>query len=260
MADIGAARIAAFIDYLRARVGCIYVWGAQGESDISEAWIRKRETSEENASRAIAFWKKQAAKGISPLYAYDCSGLIVRFLQDSGLAKQDLSSRGLYAACLPLLTRDALSPGDLVFRHDGQKIYHVGTYIGAGQVVEAKGRDDGVVQRALDASGPSYWNRYGRLKLFASEGTPPAPPAPPTALPPALPALYAYAGATYVNLRAQPSLEGEISGRVSRGETVLALGFALGWAEVIQRADGGYIRGWCTDAYLKKAEGSAAHA
>ena len=59
----------------------------------------------------------------------------------------------------------ALRPGDLVFRKNSEKYYHVGVYVGGGQVVEAKGRDDGVVLRKLDASGKGYWNRYGRLSL-----------------------------------------------------------------------------------------------
>ena len=51
-----------FIDYLYTQVRnhSIYVWGGQGEdsSIISEAWIRKRENSTQNADRAIRFWKK----------------------------------------------------------------------------------------------------------------------------------------------------------------------------------------------------------
>ena len=87
-----------FIEYLRSQVGCIYVWGAQGETDITEEWIRKKETNEKNAERAIALWRRRKAEGMDPIAAYDCSGLIMKFLMDEGLYRSDMSSRGLYAA------------------------------------------------------------------------------------------------------------------------------------------------------------------
>ena len=49
----------------------------------------------------------------------------------------------------------------------GKRImYHVGVYVGRGRVIEAKGRDDGVVLRGIDASGAGYWNKFGRLNAL----------------------------------------------------------------------------------------------
>lgn len=232
-----------FIDYLHAQVGCIYVWGAQGERDITEAWIRKKETSEANAKRAISLWKKRIAQGMENIAAYDCSGLIMRFLIDEGLYKSDMSSRGLYSAAQKLDKRTELQPGDLVFRHNGERIHHVGVFVGSGMVIESKGRDDGVVLRLMDASGKSYWNRYGRLSVIADEDESEQQE-------PCYPDMYYYSGATYVNLRTEPN--GEIIGRVNREDKVLVLGQSDGWAEVIKK-DGRYLRGWCASGRLKKA-------
>ena len=232
-----------FIDYLHAQVGCIYVWGAQGERDIAEAWIRKKETSEANAKRAISLWKKRIAQGMENIAAYDCSGLIMRFLIDEGLYKSDMSSRGLYSAAQKLDKRTELQPGDLVFRHNGERIHHVGVFVGSGMVIESKGRDDGVVLRLMDASGKSYWNRYGRLSVIADEDESEQQE-------PCYPDMYYYSGATYVNLRTEPN--GEIIGRVNREDKVLVLGQSDGWAEVIKK-DGRYLRGWCASGRLKKA-------
>ena len=82
---------------------------------------------------------------------------------DNSILKSDASSRGLYAMCETIKDRSALLPGDFVFRHNGLQIHHVGVYIGDGLVIECKGRDDGVVERDINASGKSYWNRYGRF-------------------------------------------------------------------------------------------------
>lgn len=158
-----------FVTWLKYHVGDAYVWGAQGEMisgmDNPEKWIRGMETSTTNANRAIDF-VKAAAK--NPLYAFDCSGLIMHFLMERGYVKSDMSSRGLYSAC-EKIDRSDLEPGDLVFRHNGQRIHHVGVYVGDNMVIEAKGRDDGVVFRDINASGKSYWNRYGRLSFITDE-------------------------------------------------------------------------------------------
>ena len=232
-----------FIDYLHAQVGCIYVWGAQGETDITEEWIRKKETSDANAKRAIDLWKKRIAEGMENIAAYDCSGLIMRFLIDEGLYKSDLSSRGLYSAAKKLDKRTELIPGDLVFRHNGERIHHVGVFVGNGMVIEAKGRDDGVVLRLMDASGKSYWNRCGRLDVIGEEEKAPEQDMP------HYPDMYYYSGATYVNLRTEPN--GKVIGRVNKGDKVLVLNDSGGWAEVIKK-ESRYLRGCCASGRLKK--------
>ncbi len=46
-------------------------------------------------------------------------------------------------------------------------------FMGMGMIeadlAEAMGRDNGVVKRALNASGSSYWNAYGRPSYFKAE-------------------------------------------------------------------------------------------
>ena len=137
-----------------------------------------------------------------------------------------------------------LMPGDLVFRHNGQRIHHVGVFVGNGLVIESKGRDDGVVLRLMDASGKSYWNRYGRLGVITDDESRPEQETP------YYPDMYCYSGATYVNLRTEPN--GEIIGRVNKGDNVLVLNDRDGWAEVIKK-ESRYLRGWCASGRLKKA-------
>lgn len=159
------SNIPAFIEWVKSKVGDIYVYGAEGETDISAEWIRKMETSKANANRAIALWTLRHLDR-SPLAAWDCSGLIVKWLLDNHYIKGDLSSRGLYAACVTV-DKAGLQPGDLVYRYGMSsgllRIHHVGVYVGDGQVVHAKGRDEGVVMEGIDQNGAEYWNRYGRL-------------------------------------------------------------------------------------------------
>lgn len=88
----------------------------------------------------------------------------MKFMLDEGLLPYDMSSRGIYSMCAKI-DRQNLIRGDLVFRHDGERIYHVGVYIGDGRVIESKGRDYGVIEAGIDRWGTGYWNRFGRLQL-----------------------------------------------------------------------------------------------
>ena len=97
-----ANNLKTFLDYLEEQVAnhSIYVWGAQGQqgSAITEKCIKRRETSETNYQRAIAFWKKQCEAGYGDvLRAFDCSGLGMYWLQNvSGILKYDHNAHGLY--------------------------------------------------------------------------------------------------------------------------------------------------------------------
>lgn len=158
-----------FLHWLRQQIGHIYVWGAQGQIVPDEDWIRNKETSVFNAYRAICLYNEKKADGVDPIRAYDCSGLIMCYLIAHGIYDYDMSANSLYIKSLKM-ERPALRPGDLMFRHNGVKVHHVGVYMGDDMVIEAKGRDDGVVLRHIDASGSKYWNRYGRLERLGTYG------------------------------------------------------------------------------------------
>ena len=153
-----------FIEYLESHVGDCYVWGAQGECisamDTPYDWIRRMETSDKNSDRAIAFVKKASKK---PLYAFDCSGLGMYWIFNlNKISSGDISSNGMYGKC-EKIAKSELRKGDWVFRHNGSKVYHIGYVVDDElNVLESMGRDAGVVKRPLNASGSTYWNKFGR--------------------------------------------------------------------------------------------------
>lgn len=157
-----------FTEYLKEQVRnhSIYVWGGQGQQgdEITEAWIRKRETSKRNADRVIKYWKEQIREGYGDvLRAFDCSGLGCYFFQKHGLIPHDMTANGLKGQC-DAIEKKELRKGDLVFRckEDGHA-YHVGYVIDDGKtVIEAQGRDCGVRENRLKG-----WDRYGRPRFFA---------------------------------------------------------------------------------------------
>ena len=157
------SKIEAFIKWLNAQVGSIYVWGGQGEYNLTDEQIRRMETNTTNAERAIALKRKRQAEGIKNIRAFDCSGLVVCYLLENGYIKSDTNAAGLYGKC-KVIKKSDLAAGDLVFRHNGTRIHHIGVYVGGDMVIHAKGRDVGVVSEHIDANGDNYWNRYGRYE------------------------------------------------------------------------------------------------
>lgn len=171
-----------FIEHLEEEVRnhSIYVWGAQGQDHtiISEEWIKQRETNAKNAARAIAYWKKQVEAGYGEvLKAFDCSGLGMAFLQnETGISKSDMSANGMMGKC-EIITKAEVCRGCWVFKVKDGKATHIGYVVDDEKnVIEAKGRDYGVIKSPLSKGG---WNAYGIPKYFTDEikGAAEEPPA-----------------------------------------------------------------------------------
>ena len=156
-----------FTEYLKEQVRnhSIYVWGAQGQKKptITAEWIRRREKTKRNADRAIAHWEKEVRDGYGDvLRAFDCSGLGVYFFLKHDLIDHDVSAEGLRTLCRRI-EKSELREGDMAFRMQDGRAVHVGYLIGADRLIEAKGRDDGVVE-----SGLSGFTRFGRPPFFCA--------------------------------------------------------------------------------------------
>lgn len=159
----------AFIDAARSQVKHgIYVWGGNGENLLTmsdpEAWIRKKETSKENADRAINLFRAREDDGIFPIQAFDCSGLVYWCQKHAGVGYGDKTANGYWKECEPV---EETKAGDLVFHHNGIKCTHVGIFDEDGYVIESMGRDVGVVKS--HRFDKNYWNRKGRLKKLIEE-------------------------------------------------------------------------------------------
>lgn len=163
-----------FLNYLENEVknGSIYVWGGQGQR-ATDALIDKLETNAANKKTAKALLKKRIKAGYKNVKAFDCSGLVTKAMDDTGIMKKgfDTTADGLKKHYVKSLKRWELKPGDLVFRVDSAgKAYHVGVVVDWDlNIIEARGRVYGVVKRGLNASGKGYWNAYGRPTALRDE-------------------------------------------------------------------------------------------
>jgi hypothetical protein len=158
----------AFLKYLEMCVGDIYVWGAAGQTDISEKWIRSREKSEEHAQAAINLWNKRKSEGRNPIRAFDCSGYVSKALMSIGVLEGRRDCDNLYIRCTRI---DTPKNGALLFRvnsSDPNDETHVGVYFN-GYQYHSKGRAYGVVKEPYD---PSYWKKIAWFKKLVEEPEP----------------------------------------------------------------------------------------
>lgn len=161
-----------FINHLEEQVKnhSIYVFGAQGEDykTISESWIMAMETTPNNANRAIKNWKKQCNAGYEKvLKAFDCSGLGMYELHIL-FGLPDATADTMMKKYTTQITKSQLRRGDWVSKRNSEgKHTHIGYVVdGSLNVIEAKGRDDGVVKLPLSRGS---WNYYGRPTIFKDE-------------------------------------------------------------------------------------------
>ena len=156
----------------RVKARDIYVWGGSGKkaASITEAWIRKQESTNKNgehADQAVKTWLSRVAAGLRAFRAYDCSGYVSAALMAGGALDKRRDCDGLYAMC-----GDLESPrnGALLFRvnpDNAEDETHVGIYFN-GYQYHAKGREDGVVKERYNAS---YWAKIAWIETLDASGT-----------------------------------------------------------------------------------------
>ncbi|WP_425473063.1 C40 family peptidase [Vulcaniibacterium gelatinicum] len=98
--------------------------------------------------------------GTSPERGFDCSGLVGYVFRTALGIELPRVSREMARAGMPV-DRAALIPGDLVFfKLRGQRIDHVGIYVGGGRFLHAPRRGRDVTVSSLD---DGYWSRHFTL-------------------------------------------------------------------------------------------------
>lgn len=152
-------KVSEFIGYLIDQVGQPYVWGGQHlkltPADYEQK-ISKRESDPAYRSAAVDYCREKIEGGASVLYAYDCSGLGMYWLQNvKKIFAHDMSANGMLNTCE---ITERPKRGYWVFRMNGDRASHVGYMISDADVIHAKGRAYGVVREPYRSS---YWHVIG---------------------------------------------------------------------------------------------------
>ena len=175
-----------FIQYLIDQIGECYVYGAQHlklTPENYESVIHKKEDGRGKypdgttyADASIAYCKKLFDKGVEVLYAYDCSGLGMYFIQNVKHLWNDCTADMMMSRCVDITSNDPPKTGWWVFKCNKQgKATHIGYMIDDSYLMEAKGRKYGVVRTKFRKS---EWTQWGIPKCFEDEIKHPIPPQP----------------------------------------------------------------------------------
>lgn len=180
------SKLSEYIALLWSQVGNgIYVYGGNGEDLTAmteakrEAFYQKREVAtknsttgkvktskEQNIARIRSLYDKRVKEGVSPILAFDCSGLQYWAGKKVGVITRDISADGIYGKCKKISKAD-VKRGDYCFTHNGKKATHVGMYVGDDVIIECQGRDVGVVTNRL--SKTTAFNVFGRYPAFEAD-------------------------------------------------------------------------------------------
>ena len=138
--------------------GSPYVWGGQGQKLKSFKLMElvEMETSSENAQRVVNYVYKNRTSIDSLARIFDCSGLVCKAMEYAKLAPSgfDMTANGLYLKYdkKSIIKRER---GNLIYKLNNAGVaVHVGIVYDYDYVIEAKGRDYGVVKSKIDSS----WN------------------------------------------------------------------------------------------------------
>ena len=174
-------KLSDFNAYLNEQIGQPYLWGGQHTKLTPYTYIdiiERKETSAQNAEDAIAYCKTLFDNGASVLYAYDCSGLGMYYLQNvTKTYSHDMSANGMMGECEKT---DEPKKGYWVFRLNDGRATHIGYMVSDTEVIHAKGRKFGVVKEKYKKS---YWHCVGIPKCIDFEEPEPPEPEPPKPTP-----------------------------------------------------------------------------
>ena len=157
------------IEYCLKQLNQPYWWGTFGQEATPGLFAAKKK--QYPSYYTASDFKNQYGKRV-----HDCIGLIKGYLWSDSptsapkyVAAQDKSASGMYTASKirgAIGTFDFI-PGRLIYKgKDPNHINHVGVYIGAGLLVEAKGHAYGVVKGAFQ---PSEWNFWSQCPYIEAD-------------------------------------------------------------------------------------------
>ena len=143
----------AFLDFLLAKVGCAYVFGANGQYVYA---FDDPNWTQANEDRLNSFGGPVLDRWRTGVQAFDCSGFVGYGMYRCGYFKT-VPRQGdtVFMAYCDTISKSELLPGDII-RHSG----HIAVYIGGGKTVEAMGKNHGVKIGNLG----NRFNWFGRCR------------------------------------------------------------------------------------------------
>lgn len=160
-------KLSEFNAYLESQIGQPYLWGGQHTKLTPQNYtevIDRREEKTANRKTVKAYCAKKFKSGATVLYAYDCSGLGMYYLENvKKIYPYDLSANGMMGLCKIV---NAPKCGYWVFRLKNGRAVHIGYMVSDTEVIHAKGRAYGVCKERYTKSA---WDCIGIPKCVEND-------------------------------------------------------------------------------------------
>lgn len=154
-----------FIAYLYSQIGMPYVWGGQHTSLTPSNYIAKIDAMESDPNNAAAvkrFCRRKFDEGYTQLWGYDCSGLGMYFWFYLKSLIIDTNADGMMRRTT--LKTEAPKRGWWLFNTDSTgRAYHVGYMVDDEYIIQAYGRNVGVIKNRFVAR---EWSCWGIPEIF----------------------------------------------------------------------------------------------
>ena len=141
------------VKFALSKVGCGYIWGAKGQ-------LLTENSLKEFKKKYPSFIKIETDKKWIGNYVFDCSGLVKSAFENVGIHVYHgansawENTRWALKGEIDKLPKDRVA---ILYKSGGRNMVHTGIYLGNGEVVNAKGSNDGVVKEQLGLS----WTHFG---------------------------------------------------------------------------------------------------
>lgn len=228
--------------YLTEQLTMPYLWGGQHTKltpDNYKVVICRKESNEDRQKLVMAYCEKMFTAGYSVVYAYDCSGLGVYWLQNvKHIWKSDVNANTMMGRCVDVGRTEPPEKGWWVFRLNGKKAVHIGYMIDDEYLIEAKGSRYGVVKTKWREKD---WDCWGIPKVFEDEirGNVPDPDPEPD---PEIKHIVRVNKGKSVNVRTSDSKKGRILFTAHGGDEFPLIDIApSGWYHIETKKGPGYI-------------------
>lgn len=228
LADLALAILPKKWGYIYGTAGVL--WTEEKQKELEKTTSADREMSRKYGSKWIGH------------YVADCSGLVKYLCKKLGLSVPH-GSNSIWNGSVTkkgFLIGQDIPVGALVFKlRNNDDYYHVGIYVGNGQVVEAQSTQTGVVKSKL-----SSWSNYALLKGLSYTEVKPAeePLVPGTAV-------VDVPNDGTVNIRKKASQSSSKIGTLREGEHCEVVSIQGGWAEVEYT-----VKGFIMTKFLKNVK------
>ena len=217
------------VKFVKSKIGCGYVWGAQGEILTEKSLQSFYLSHPEHVDKSVV-------RKWMGMQVFDCAGLVKMAFKSVGISLAE-GATSIWdrtpwkkSGTINSLPTDKVC---ILFRRENGQMKHTGIYIGKGDFIHAKGSEYGVKMEKMSSAKWTHWgypqNFYPDEPIKEVCSTYPCQ------------AKVANASSGRVNFRIGPDTKKDIIMKIDVGQIVNAISYENGWYKITYQNKTGYM-------------------